>query len=145
VPPSASASNRATSAARSRSAAAPSATSAVAQLDAGLDLPRRDELELVGTEARLTIPEPWLCRSPHLELCRNGDRELVPVDPDGTLGLNDPDHDVYRIELDTVSAALAVGGELSFGRSDAIAQATVLEALYHSAELGTPVDVTSDR
>jgi D-xylose 1-dehydrogenase (NADP+, D-xylono-1,5-lactone-forming) len=112
----------------------------LAQLDVGLDLPRRDELELVGTEGRLTILDPWLCRSPHLELSRNGDRELVPVDPEGALALTDPDHDVYRIELDTTSAALAASEEPPFGRADAIAQATVLEALHRSADLGTPVD-----
>ena len=70
-------------------------------------------------------------------------REPIPVDPDGAFALTDPDHDVYRIELDTVSAALGGGGEPSFGRSDAIAQATVLEALYRSADLGVPVEVTS--
>lgn len=114
----------------------------LAQLDVGLELTRRDELELVGTEGRLTVPDPWLCRVSHLELFRDGARELVPVDPDGTLGLTDPEHDVYRIELDTVSAALAGGGEPSFGRADAVAQATVLEALHRSAELGAPVEVT---
>ena len=67
---------------------------------------------------------------------------MVPVDPDGTLGLTDPEHDVYRIELDTVSAALAGGGEPSFGRADAVAQATVLKALHRSVELGAPVEVT---
>jgi predicted dehydrogenase len=36
----------------------------LAQLDVGLDLTRRDELELVGTEGRLVIPDPWLCRAP---------------------------------------------------------------------------------
>jgi D-xylose 1-dehydrogenase (NADP+, D-xylono-1,5-lactone-forming) len=114
----------------------------LAQFDVGLDLTRRDELELVGTDGMLTIPDPWLCRAPHLELSRDGHRELVPVDPDGTLGLTDPDHDVYRIELDTISAALAAGGEPPFGRSDAIAQATVLEALHRSAEFGRPVDLS---
>jgi D-xylose 1-dehydrogenase (NADP+, D-xylono-1,5-lactone-forming) len=114
----------------------------LAQFDIGLDLTRRDELELVGTDGRLTVPDPWLCRASHLELFRDGDRELVSVDPDGTLGLTDPEHDVYRIELDIVSAALAGGGELSFGRADAVAQATVLDALHRSAELGTPVEVT---
>ena len=114
----------------------------LAQFDVGLDLTRRDELELVGTDGRLTVPDPWLCRASHLELFRDGDRELVLVDPDGTLGLTDPEHDVYRIELDTVSAALAGGGEPSFGRADAVAQATVLEALHRSAELGAPVEVT---
>jgi D-xylose 1-dehydrogenase (NADP+, D-xylono-1,5-lactone-forming) len=113
----------------------------LAQFDVALDLTRRDELELVGTEGRLTVPDPWLCRSPHLELSRNGRVERVPVDPDDAFGLTDPEHDVYRIELDTVSAAIAGGGEPSFGRSDALAQATVLEALYRSAELGRPVDL----
>ena len=115
----------------------------LAQLDIGLDLTRRDELELVGTEGRLTVPDPWLCRSDHLELARDGRVERIPVDPDGAFGLSDPDHDVYRIELDTVSAALAAGEQPSFGRADAIAQATALEALARSAELGTPVDPTT--
>jgi D-xylose 1-dehydrogenase (NADP+, D-xylono-1,5-lactone-forming) len=115
----------------------------LAQLDIALDLTRRDELELVGTEGRLTVPDPWLCRAAHLELSRDGRVERIPVDPDGAFALTDPEHDVYRIELDTVSAVIAGGREPSLGRSDAIAQATVLEALYRSAELGTPVEVGS--
>jgi D-xylose 1-dehydrogenase (NADP+, D-xylono-1,5-lactone-forming) len=113
----------------------------LAQFDVGLDLTRRDELELVGTDGKLTVPDPWLCRSDHLELVRDGRRERLPVDPDGAFGLTDPERDVYRIELDTVSAALAGGGEPSFGRADAVAQATALEALHRSAELGTPVEL----
>ena len=73
----------------------------LAQLDIGLDLTRRDELELIGTDGRLTVPDPWLCRSGHLELDRDGQMEHVPVDPDGSTGLTDPEHDVYQIELDT--------------------------------------------
>ena len=115
----------------------------LAQFDVALDLTRRDELELVGTAGRLTVPDPWLCRATHLELSRDGQVEHVPVDPEGAFALTDPDHDVYRIELDTVSAALAGGGQPSFGRSDALAQATVLEALYRSANHGGPVDVSS--
>jgi predicted dehydrogenase len=113
----------------------------LAQLDIALDLTRRDQLELVGTEGRLLVPDPWLCRAPHLELSHDGQVERIPVDPDGAFTLTDPDHDVYRIELDTVSAALAAGAEPSFGRPDAIAQATAVESLYRSAELGQPVDV----
>ena len=55
----------------------------LAQFDIALDLIRRDELELVGTEARLTIPDPWLCRAPHLELSPSGRVERIPIDPDG--------------------------------------------------------------
>jgi predicted dehydrogenase len=118
------------------------AADVLAQFDVALDLTRRDELELVGTEGRLTVPDPWLCRATQLELSRDGQVERIPVDPEGALAPTDPDHDVYRIELDTVSAALAAGGAPPFGRSDAIAQATVLEALQRSAELGMPVDLT---
>jgi D-xylose 1-dehydrogenase (NADP+, D-xylono-1,5-lactone-forming) len=93
----------------------------------------RDELELIGTEGRLTIPDPWLCRSGHLALDRDGRSERIPVDPDARFGLTDPDHDVYRIELDTVSAAIADGRELPFGRVDAVAQAVTLRALAREA------------
>jgi D-xylose 1-dehydrogenase (NADP+, D-xylono-1,5-lactone-forming) len=110
----------------------------LAQFDIALDLTRRDELELVGTEGRLTVPDPWLCRASHLALSRDGRVERIPVDPDGAFALTDPDHDVYRIELDAVSAAIAGGGEPSFGRADAVAPATTLEALHRSAELGAP-------
>jgi hypothetical protein len=66
-----------------------------------------DQLRLRGVYAdqvadgRLIVPDPWLCRASHLELFRDGDRELVPVDP---LGLTDPERDGDRIELDTVGA-----------------------------------------
>jgi hypothetical protein len=113
----------------------------LAQLDVGLDLTRRDELELIGTEGRLTVPDPWLCRSGHLALDRDGRGERIPVDPDGSFGLTDPDHDVYRIEFDTVSAAIADGAELPFGRADAVAQSVTLLALARSAALATPVDL----
>jgi xylose dehydrogenase (NAD/NADP) len=113
----------------------------LAQFDVGLDLTRRDELELVGTDGKLTVPDPWLCRSDHLDLVRDGRRERLPVDPDGAFGLTDPERDVYRIELDTVSATLTAGGEPPFGRADAVAQATVLEALHRSAELTAPVAI----
>jgi D-xylose 1-dehydrogenase (NADP+, D-xylono-1,5-lactone-forming) len=113
----------------------------LAQFDVGLDLLRRDELELLGTDGKLTVPDPWLCRSDHLELARDGQVERLPVDPDGAFGLTDPDHDVYRIELDTVSAAIAGDEEAPFGRSDAVAQATVLEALRRSSKLAAPVDL----
>jgi len=47
--------------------------------------------------------------------------------------------DVYRIELDAVSAAIAGGTELPFGRDDAIDQARVLQALITSAGIAAPV------
>jgi predicted dehydrogenase len=103
----------------------------LAQFDAGLDLPRRDELEIVGTEGRITVPDPWLCCRGFVEL----------TDADGTRRVPVGDPDPYGIEFETVSAAIADGSELEFGRRDAVEQAATLEALRRSAEQGQAVDV----
>jgi D-xylose 1-dehydrogenase (NADP+, D-xylono-1,5-lactone-forming) len=99
------------------------------QFDVGLDLPRREELELVGTEGRIVVPDPWLCRLPNVELWRDGEMELVTVDPDGLFNLAHDESDAYRIEIDTVSAAILKGGQPTYGRADAVEQARMLEAI----------------
>ena len=75
---------------------------ALAQLDVALDYPRRDELEIVGTAGKITIPDPWLCRRGFIELERGGMIERMPADPTGQYHLGDhtdPDNDdAYRIE-----------------------------------------------
>jgi D-xylose 1-dehydrogenase (NADP+, D-xylono-1,5-lactone-forming) len=115
----------------------------LAQFDVGLDLPRRDELELIGTGGKLTVPDPWLCRRGYVELERDGRRRRLPADPTGTFGLADPDHDVYRIELDTNSAAIADGEQPPFGRADAVDQAAVLQALRRSSKHAAPIGLGS--
>jgi D-xylose 1-dehydrogenase (NADP+, D-xylono-1,5-lactone-forming) len=107
--------------------------------DAALDLPRADQLELVGTEGTLRVPDPWICRTGLLELTRKGETEAIPVDPAGRYGLTGEQEDPYRIEFETVSAAIRGEGPLEFGRADAIAQATTYEALMRSATAGQPV------
>jgi xylose dehydrogenase (NAD/NADP) len=108
----------------------------LAQFDIGLDLPRRDELELIGTDGKIVISDPWICRGTTVELWRDGHREHLPVDLAGTPGLGDDEDAVYRLEFDRVSAAFAAGAPLPFGREDAIAQACVLEALLESSQRG---------
>jgi len=110
------------------------------QFDVGLDLPRRDELVVVGTEGVLSVPDPWLCRPPTVELVRDGRTESVPVDPLGELGLTGEESDPYRLEFRTVSQALLAGSELEFGRADALGQARVLAAVGQ-ARRGVPVEV----
>jgi xylose dehydrogenase (NAD/NADP) len=105
------------------------------QFDIGLDLPRREELELVGTTGRIVARDPWLCRLPNIELWREGDMEVVAIDPDGAFCLAHDDSDAYRIEFDTISAAILAGGGAAFGRADAVEQAQVLEAIRSSARL----------
>jgi xylose dehydrogenase (NAD/NADP) len=109
--------------------------------DAALDLPRADELELIGTEGSLRIPDPWICRTGYLELTRKGETEAIPVDPSHRYGLTGEDSDPYRIELTTVSAAITDGRALEFGPLDAVAQATVYESLMRSATTATPVSL----
>jgi hypothetical protein len=105
----------------------------------GLDLPRRDELELIGTEGRIVVPDPWLCRGETVELHRDGHAEMLPIDPEGAYALAHDGGDVYRVELETVSGAIASGAELPFGAADAIDQAAALQALARSSELAAPV------
>jgi D-xylose 1-dehydrogenase (NADP+, D-xylono-1,5-lactone-forming) len=115
----------------------------LAQFDTALDLPRRDELELIGTEGRLTVPDPWLCRQGAVEVHSGGHRWRLPADPAGTFGLGRPDHDVYRIELDAISAAIAGDEQSSFGRADVVDQAAVLQALRRSSLDAVPVTLGS--
>jgi D-xylose 1-dehydrogenase (NADP+, D-xylono-1,5-lactone-forming) len=108
------------------------------QFDVGLDLPRREVLELVGTTGRIVVRDPWLCRLPNIELWREGEMELVAIDPDGAFALAHDDSDAYRIELETISEAILAGDQTAFGRADAIEQARVLEAIRDSARLSEP-------
>ncbi|MBU2665963.1 Gfo/Idh/MocA family oxidoreductase [Actinoplanes bogorensis] len=90
----------------------------LAQFDVALDFPRRDELELIGTGGRITIPDPWICSEDYLEV--NGER--LPV------SRTDP----YRLEFENASRSISEGVAPSIGREDAVAQAGVLEALRAS-------------
>jgi predicted dehydrogenase len=114
----------------------------LAQFDIGMDLPRRDELEIIGSKGTIVVPDPWLCRAEAIELRRDGRLERLPVDPERTYALAHDDYDVYRIELDAVSAAIAAGTALPYGREDAIDQARVLQALIRSAEIAAPVTLS---
>ena len=111
----------------------------LAQLDVALDFPRRDELELIGTAGKITVPDPWLCRRGYLDLERGGVTERIAVDPDGQLGLTAPGEDnldAYRIELATTTAMIINGDPPTFGREDAVAQAATVEAVRTAARTG---------
>jgi xylose dehydrogenase (NAD/NADP) len=112
----------------------------LALFDVGLDLTRRDQLELVGTAGRLVVPDPWVCRAGAVELERGGRTQRLPADPDAAFGLTGEEADAYRIEFDVVSAALAAGEPTEFGRADAVGQAAVLEAVGRSAATGLAVE-----
>ena len=103
----------------------------LAEIDAGMYLPRRDGLEAVGTEGSLVISDPWLAQRLVLHLRRGESREEIALPP----------ADPYRLELENMCAA--IGGEAKplLGREDAFGQARALDALYKSADEGRPVEL----
>lgn len=127
-----------------RLAATMTMTSGVlAQFDVGLDYPRRDELELIGTAGKITVPDPWLCRFGYIELGRAGNVERISVDPTGGVlsGAGSENIDAYRIEFETLSRTLASGAAPRFGRSDALAQVATLASVRESARTGRAVEL----
>jgi predicted dehydrogenase len=103
----------------------------LAEIDAGMHLPRRDGLEAVGTEGSLVIADPWLAQRLVLHLRRGESREEIALPP----------ADPYRLELENMCAAIAGEAEPLLGRDDAVGQARVLDALYQSADEGRPVEL----
>ena len=100
------------------------------QFDCGMDLPRRDVLELVGDEGTLLIPDPWHCRGVTMVLTsKHGLRELSV---DGC--------DAYQAECEAISVAIRGGQTLEFGRDDAVAQAGALAALHNAATRMDPAE-----
>jgi xylose dehydrogenase (NAD/NADP) len=113
----------------------------IGTFDTALDLPRSDELELIGTDGVLRLPDPWLCREGAVVLERKGTVERIPADPAGRYALTGGEHDAYRIQFDDFEAAIAGAAPLPFGRRDAVAQASTLAALLQAATSGRPVDM----
>jgi D-xylose 1-dehydrogenase (NADP+, D-xylono-1,5-lactone-forming) len=102
----------------------------LAQFDAGLVLPVRDELEAIGEEGSLFLDDPWHCKSPVIELRTDGGVEEIVVEP----------ADSYRLQLENMSDAIRGEAEPLLGREDAVGQARAIEALYRSATEGRPVN-----
>jgi predicted dehydrogenase len=100
-----------------------------ALFDCSTALPERDELEAIGTEASLFLDDPWHADVPGIELRRDGGVEHIEVEPE----------DSYRLELENLSDAIRGETEPLLGREDAVGNARAIEALFRSAEEGTPL------
>ena len=97
----------------------------VGTLDCGLDLPGRDELEVIGSEGTLFLDDPWHGKATGIELRRpDDDVELIAVEV----------ADSYQAEVEDLSRAIRGGGEPLLDRADALGQARVIEALYRAVE-----------
>ena len=105
------------------------AADVLAEIDCGLVLPERDELEAIGEEGSIFLDDPWHCRKPVIELRREEGTERIELEPE----------DSYRLQLENMSAAIRGRAEPLLGRQDALGQARALEALYRSAGEGRQV------
>ena len=105
----------------------------LAEIDCGLVLPARDELEAIGEEGSIFLDDPWHCRRPVIELRKEEGTERIELEP----------VDSYRLQLENMSAAIRDSAESLLGRDDALGQARAIEALYRSAAEGRPVALAS--
>jgi xylose dehydrogenase (NAD/NADP) len=104
----------------------------LAHFDAGLMLDDRHDLEVVGEEGTIYVPDPWHCRTPRIELRRSWETEAIQVQA----------VDSYRLEADNLAAAIRGDGAPLLGRADAVGQARAIEALYAAAESGQVVELS---
>jgi D-xylose 1-dehydrogenase (NADP+, D-xylono-1,5-lactone-forming) len=98
----------------------------LAVFDCGMDIPGRAEIEAVGSEGVLRVPDPWLIGSPGLQLRRGDEIEEISIEP----------LDRYQLQLENFADAIRGVAEPLLGRDDAVGQARTLQALYESAERG---------
>jgi xylose dehydrogenase (NAD/NADP) len=100
--------------------------------DCAFDLPPRHEIEAVGSEGSLVVPDPWIIDDWGLELRRDGEIERIEVEK----------RNKYQLELENLSGAIRGGGSPLLGREDAVGQARTIDALYRAAEEGTSITPT---
>jgi predicted dehydrogenase len=86
-------------------------------------------LEAIGTGGTIFLPDPWHSTQ-GLLLVDGVEVRVEPTNP-------------YRLELEDVSAAIRGRKQPLLGRADALGQATVIEALYRSAESASAVSLAS--
>lgn len=108
----------------------------IAQFDAGLDVPQRDHLELVGADGTMEVHDPWMsgeAEKPAILIHRDGETKRIATDGP----------DAYQLQLEDFAAAIEGERVPLLGRDDAIAQAAAIEALYASADAGREVALVS--
>ena len=84
----------------------------LAEIDCGLVLPVRDELEAIGEEGSIFLDDPWHCRTPVLEVRRDDGTQRIELEP----------VELYRLQLENMSAAVRGRAEPLLDRDDALGQ-----------------------
>jgi predicted dehydrogenase len=102
----------------------------LALVDCGLVLPRREEYEIVGTAARLTVPDAFLpgTADARIIITRGADSTAETI-----AGI-----DQYQRMVERFGDAAEAGGPAPLTPADAAGTLTVLEALLASVRSGAP-------
>jgi D-xylose 1-dehydrogenase (NADP+, D-xylono-1,5-lactone-forming) len=98
----------------------------LAHIDCALDQPRRDRLEIVGTEGSLELGDPWHGRQATFALRREFVVAEVPFSR----------ADPYRLELDAFCDAVRGATQPRWARADAVGQARTIELLAQESRSG---------
>jgi D-xylose 1-dehydrogenase (NADP+, D-xylono-1,5-lactone-forming) len=99
----------------------------VAQFHSSLELPFKQELEVIGRDGSLLVEAPW-----RVDL--GGDVFLRSASGDERIDVEEAD--AYRLELENLAAAIRGDEQPLLGREDAVSQAAAIAVLYRSAETG---------
>jgi predicted dehydrogenase len=105
--------------------------------DCAFDLPRRSELEVVGSDGVALVASPFTIGShgiggSGIELRRGDDVEIVHAE--------EANH--FQLELENLGDAIRGLGDPLLGREDAVGQARAIEALYRAAADGVAVELS---
>jgi predicted dehydrogenase len=100
--------------------------------DCGMDVFRRNSIEVVGSTGEIHVPSPW--QTPlgaEILVVREGQGEPERIIPESV--------DPYARELDEVGAAIAEGRPPRLDREESLGQARAIDALFRAAAEGTAI------
>lgn len=100
----------------------------LAQFESSFQAARRHDLEAVGDQGVLRLPDPWRGRAPLIELRRDGDEAVERIEVEAA--------NPYAAELEDFARVASGESPPRWGREDALAQAATIQALYASADAG---------
>jgi predicted dehydrogenase len=100
--------------------------------DCGMDVFRRNSIEVVGSTGEIHVPSPWQTPLGAEILIRNeGSDPVERIVPEAV--------DPYARELDEIEAAVLEGRPPRLDRAESLGQARTIEALYRAATEGTAI------
>lgn len=108
----------------------------VSQFECSIENYSRKHAEIVGTEGMLILENPWFPgeEQAHIVLKRDDHEERIQT----------PGANCYRLEVEDFAHAYRTHEPLRWAAEDAVANMTVIDALYASAREGTAVAIAQD-